>query len=266
MSSLTRGISVGTVAIDTVAESLWPRLAGLLDHAERQRAAHFVVERDRRLQIAAHALKRLMLTACAPGFVPPKSWRFEMGAGGQPTLCDRTSPRFNLSHCDGLVACGVSRRFRVGVDVKPLSDEVSFDFVRSQFSDDEVSWLSQQPADAHAEAFFRFWNLKEAYRNAVDPGAAPMPDFVKDFDPLRRRFVDSRVADAASWRFLQVEMGPRHTLALAWQAGPRKIPVDVRAVHFEEMLYGVDHKGRSSPWRFGSGPGPLAADARNEFG
>lgn len=262
MSSLTHGISVGTIAVDAVPESLWPRLAGLLDRTERQRAAHFVTERDRRRQVAVHALRRLMLSACAPGVILPNTWKFTAGAAGTACVFDRTGPHFSVSHCDGLVACGVSRRFRLGIDVKPLNDGVSFAFARSQFTEREMSWLSQQPATAHDEAFSRLWTLKEAYRHTADPGSARIPDFVDDFDPQRLRFRDSAPADAASWHFRQVDIGQRHTLALAWRAGPRKIPIDVRAVHIEEMLYGVGHEGRSTPWRFGSRPIKTRSKAR----
>lgn len=265
MRSLTHGISVGTVAIDAIPESLWPRLAGLLDRAERQRITSFVFERDRRRQIAAHALRRLMLTACAPKSVPPKTWRFEVDAAGKARVLDRAGPNFNVSHCDGLLACGVSRRFRLGVDVKPLTDNVSFEFARSQFTEGELFWLSQQPAEVYPQAFFRLWNLKEAYRNTanLDP-TVDVPDFVRGCDPLRSRSLDPASADAAAWRFFQVEIGQRHTLALAWQAGPRKIPIDIRAVHIEEMLYGVPHEGRSSPWRFGSKSGIVPSKTQDD--
>lgn len=266
MSSLTQGISVGTIAVDAVSESLWPRLGGLLDRMERQRAAHFVTERDRRRQIAVHALKRLMLSACAPGNVLPNTWRFAAGAEGKACALDRAGPHFSVSHCDGLVACGVSRRFRLGIDVKPLSDSVSFEFARSQFTESEMSWLSGQSPDSHPKAFFRLWTLKEAYRNTGGGTPAPMPDFAADFDPLRLRFHDGALVDAASWHFHQVDIGQRHTLALAWQSGSRKISIDVRAVHIEEMLYGVDHEGRSNPWRFRSRPASARLGTRSRRG
>src|SRR5215470_6487233 len=82
----TTGISVWTVVIDAVPSALWPRLVGLLNSAERERAERFIFERDRRAYQVGHALKRLMLSAHAGAVVEPQDWAFEFGRHGKPRV------------------------------------------------------------------------------------------------------------------------------------------------------------------------------------
>ncbi len=250
MSIAADGIAVGTVAVGAVPESLWPRLYGLLDSTERERAARFHFERDRRQHIAAHALKRLMLSACAHGTVAPQAWTFETALNGKPQVYERAGPHFNLSHCDGLVACAVSRRFELGLDVERLTDEIPFEFAQSQFGPEEALWLSSLPSAYRTTGFFRLWTLKEAYLKAAGLGLAqPMRDFTFGFDPLRVRFHNPSLGDASRWRFHQLEIGTRHVLALAWQSASRKVPMDVRTMHLQDLVYGPADRAGSSFWR-----------------
>ncbi|HEV7448582.1 MAG TPA: hypothetical protein VGO18_38805, partial [Steroidobacteraceae bacterium] len=55
-------ILVWTVAVREAPEPLWLRLGAMLDEVERARAARFAFERHRREFVAAHALKRLLLS------------------------------------------------------------------------------------------------------------------------------------------------------------------------------------------------------------
>src|SRR5271165_2632904 len=75
-------VAVWTVAIDAAPTLTWRQLSALLDDFERDRAARFVFERHRREYVAAHALKRLMLSF--DHAAPPRSWAFETAPGGKP--------------------------------------------------------------------------------------------------------------------------------------------------------------------------------------
>ena len=237
LTAATEGISVGTVALSTVPEPLWPRLAGLLDPAECDRAARFKFERDRRQYVAAHALKRLMLSATADASVAPQTWTFATAAGGKPHVDGGAGPHFNLSHSDGLVACGVSRGFALGVDVERLTDEVPLEFAHGQFAQEEDRWLQGLPATARPSGFFRLWTLKEAYLKAAGIGLVQsMQDFAFSFDPLTVTFHDPTLGDATTWRFHQRPIGERHMLALAWQAESRDVPIDVRPMLLQDFV------------------------------
>ena len=231
------GITAWTVAVDAVPEALWPRIAGLLDAAERERAGRFLFDRHRRQYQAAHAMKRLMLTAAARGSVAPEAWAFEMGAHGKPRVARGTGPQFNLSHCDGLVTCAVSQRVELGIDVENLDRPAPLELVNACFAPAEEDWLRCLPEAAQQTGFFRLWTLKEAYIKATGLGLTqPLDVFAFRFDPLRVTFTDPALGDPGAWRFEQRHVGVRHILALAWRAAATEVPVEVTAVRLETLL------------------------------
>jgi 4'-phosphopantetheinyl transferase len=226
------GIHIWTMSPDAVPEPSWRQFSAILDPAERERAARFVFERHRRQFTAAHALKRVMLTAAAGGGVAPAAWRFETGAHGKPKICGAAAQHFNLSHCEGAVACAFSHETEVGVDVECLDRRAPIELAESHFAASECAWLGQQPEGLRSIGFFRLWTLKEAYIKATGRGLSQrLDDFAFQFEPLRVTFADPALGDAAVWRFEQRLIGSRrHVLATAWRAGSTPIRVEVKTV------------------------------------
>jgi 4'-phosphopantetheinyl transferase len=230
-------ISVWMVAVDTVPETLWPRLDGLLVTAERKRAARFLFDRHLRQYKAAHALKRLMLTSAVGGVVAPGSWAFETDARGKPRVADGAGLQFNLSHTRGLVACAVSWQVELGVDVENLDRRAPLELAGTYFAPAEQAWLRGLPTAARPRGFFQLWTLKEAYIKATGLGLAqPLEAFAFGFDPLHVTFADPALGDPAAWRFYQRPVGTRHVLALAWRADVAVVPVETAVVRFEALL------------------------------
>lgn len=229
------GITVWTAALDAIPEACWPRFASLLDAGERERAARFLFERHRRQFVAAHALKRLMLSAAA-GATGPADWTFEAGAHGKPKLTGKRGPHFNISHCEGLVACAVSETVEIGVDVERLERPAPLELAGHYFAAAECTLLSALPQAQRPLGFFRLWTLKEAYIKATGLGLAQtLGDFAFSFEPLRVSFTDPALGDAAAWQFRQTTVGPEtHVLALAWRGAP--LPVDITPVALEALL------------------------------
>jgi 4'-phosphopantetheinyl transferase len=231
----THRITVWTVAVDAVPEELWPSLGALLDDSERARAALFFFEQHRRQYVAAHALKRLMLSALWRA--PPWTLTFETAPGGKPRLGPAPGPYFNLSHCEGLVACAVSPDLELGVDVERVSGDPPLELVRSHFAPEEERWFSSLPRLARPVAFFRLWTLKEAFIKATGRGLTqPLQDFAFGFDPLHVSFRDPALGDSRAWHFEQRVIGGEHLLALAWRGGSQDALVAIREVRFEALL------------------------------
>lgn len=209
-----------------ISEEIWPRLSALLDDNERQRAARFVFDRDRQAFVAAHALKRLML-AVETG-VAAKEWKFESAPGGKPHALPQRGPApfFNLSHCDGLVACALSSISVPGIDVECCDRDAPLAVAERHYSSEEQAWLATLPESERQTGFFMLWTLKEAFIKAVGKGLAqPLRDIVFHFDPLRVHFSDTLAAafgDPKEWQFAQNRLGARHVFALAWR-GPARV-------------------------------------------
>ena len=233
----TTGISVWTVVIDAVPSALWPRLVGLLNTAERERAERFMFERDRRAYQVGQALKRLMLSAHAGAVVEPQNWAFEFGRHGKPRVARGAGPQFNLSHCDGLVACAVSQHTELGLDVENLDRQAPFEVLPICFAASEKRWLRSLPAGAGQAAFFRLWTLKEAYIKATGMGLAqPLDALVFGLEPLAVTFLDPALGDPSAWRFEQRKIGARHILSLAWRENVAAMPIGIAAVRLEALM------------------------------
>jgi 4'-phosphopantetheinyl transferase len=126
-----------------------------LDAAERARMAQYAFERDRTLFLTARTLARRALSRHAR--VAPSEWIFDTSPHGRPFVAGPTPVPpldFNLSHCDGLVACALtSSGARVGVDVERIA-ALPVDLIDEICSAREAAALRALPAAARAERFF----------------------------------------------------------------------------------------------------------------
>jgi 4'-phosphopantetheinyl transferase len=228
-------IEVWTVTLDKTHVPQWPLLGNVLGEDERARAARFVFDRHRRGYVAAHALKRLMLSAI--GGMPPQFWTFETTRVGKPRIGPMHGPSFNLSRSEGLVACAVSQDLEVGIDVEPVNRNAPFELARRHFTAEENRWINSLPQPERPLGFFRVWTLKEAYIKATGRGLAqPLHDFTFSFDPLRVSFHNRALGDSQMWHFEQWLIGREHLLALAWHAEVQDVSVTVREMHLEKLL------------------------------
>jgi 4'-phosphopantetheinyl transferase len=214
---------------------MWNQLGTLLDNDELVRAGHFVFERHQRQYIAAHALKRLMLTAV--GGLAPQAWTFETAASGKPRVGPAGGPHFNLSHCDGLVACAASNELELGIDVEPLDREAPLEIAKGHFTPMEQGWIAATPRPEQGVAFWRVWTLKEAFIKATGRGLGqPLQGFSVAFEPLRVIFHDAALGDSDTWRFDQRQVGGTHLFALAWRDPGRQASVTLQEMQLGPLL------------------------------
>jgi 4'-phosphopantetheinyl transferase len=160
--------------------------AALLSADERQRAARFVFERDRRRYAAARARLRQLLGERLG--VAPESLQFVYSPHGKPALARRPGQRdlrFNLSHCGDVAAYAFAEGREVGVDVEavrplPGADEVAMRF----FSHRERAAYLRLAASARPQGFFDCWTRKEAFVKALGHGLShPLEAFDVSLTP-----------------------------------------------------------------------------------
>ncbi len=171
MTAITRrpsvaGLSLWQVDLDA---PLAHGACAMLSVEERSRANRFVLERNRRHFIAAHAALRQLLAIHTRGH--PGNLLFGQGSFGKPWLVHPPGVHFNLSHSQTTALIAIGTVFPVGVDVelvRPLHDALTLaaDYF-TQAECDALKRLSGTPRD---QAFLTCWTRKEACLKALGFG------------------------------------------------------------------------------------------------
>lgn len=106
---------------------------------------------------------------------------------GKPYLKNQCGIHFNISHCNGLVAC-VFSEYPVGIDAE-LPDHFEKLLIKKVLSSDEKYFFYKTAITDQLQKqwFFRFWTLKEAYVKRTGTGIRiPLSSFSFTFsdDPI----------------------------------------------------------------------------------
>jgi 4'-phosphopantetheinyl transferase len=203
---------VHTRHIDRAEEEL----AALLCADERERAARFKFDKDRRLYTAAHAGLRSLLANYLR--VAHDEIHFDAGAQGKPLLAQPASRlQFNLSHSHELALVAVAQGRAVGVDVEFVKRDFAFDEVaRRFFTAREVAALFQLPQALQRQAFFKCWTSKEAFLKAKATGLSGKLDEVQII-PSNDGLVRIE-ANVPGWSLLQLRHANGYEASLVVQA------------------------------------------------
>jgi 4'-phosphopantetheinyl transferase len=197
----------------------------LLDGPERERAARFHREEDRRRFIAAHGLLRTLLGQYLDA--PPERLQFRIGRWGKPALaCGPELPdiRFSLSHSDHLALFAFARGREVGVDVECIRSD--FDWVpvaRHFFSACETAALDTLPVAARRDAFFSVWTCKEACAKLTGEGISSAPArfeiSLRPGQALADLGIRSSAEAEGRWTVRSLRRGPDWAMAVAAEGG-----------------------------------------------
>jgi 4'-phosphopantetheinyl transferase len=194
----------------------YTRYLSWLDPEERSRLDRFVFPKDRLSFALGRALVRSRL---------PDGGRFQLNAYGRPELSvlpGLPPPRFNISHCAGMVAAAFTTGQDVGLDVEPLDRRCAdLTIARSYFAAAESRFIESQPEEEQRAAFLAFWTLKEAYIKARGMGLSiPLAEFSFTLDPLQITFSPEIADNPERWFFWRANPVPSHQVALAAIRGP----------------------------------------------
>ncbi len=196
-------------------------LAALLTPDERERAAAFHFERDRRRFAAARgALRRVLGDYLG---IAPETIRFVYGPQGKPALAGEEL-QFNLTHSGEWALLAVSDAPTVGVDLEQVRSVRDLRGVaRRFFAPGEVARLLALPADEQPAAFFQCWTRKEAFIKALGSGLShPLDRFEVAFGPdvpARLVHIAGDAQAAGQWALLLPPAPPGYEAAVAVAAG-----------------------------------------------
>jgi 4'-phosphopantetheinyl transferase len=158
------GIALHTATLDPGADDV-ARLAMLLDEEERQRAALFRFDRDRRRFVVRRARLREILGDKIG--VAPARLRFETGRNGKPQLQGEPC-HFSASHSDERLLISIGDE-ELGCDIERIVPDFDWRPVAERFfTMTEQRALLSAPDGLHS--FFRCWTRKEAFVKGLGLG------------------------------------------------------------------------------------------------
>jgi 4'-phosphopantetheinyl transferase len=199
--------------------------AKLLDEDEHQRCQRFRFQRLRHQYLITRALVRTTLSRYTA--IKPQDWHFSKNDYGRPEIADGAGLpplRFNLSHADGLIICGVVLGREIGVDVEDTQRRAAtMDIADRFFSAAECRDLHAVPQPYQPDRFFDYWTLKESYIKARGMGLAlPLGQFsfhLAGGRPVTVSFGEKIQDDPQRWRFWLLRPTARHRMAVCVEAG-----------------------------------------------
>jgi len=145
--------------------------ASLLSREERERAARFAADRERRRFTVARARLRQLLGERLGA--APEAIELTYAANGKPRLHPRhgSDLRFNVSHYEDVAAYAFANGREVGVDIEGVRSLADADAVAAlAFAPREHrAYLALDP-EQRPRAFFNCWTRKEAFVKALGAG------------------------------------------------------------------------------------------------
>ncbi len=201
---------------------IWYRSTTLLDgEAVKSADQHLSIEErahgdrlrfgaDRRDFTIAHDLLRRALSRYVD--MPPTDWRFSTNDYGKPSI-ESIDPQvralsFSLSHTRGCVACAITSKAPLGVDVERIDQSQCVQEIADRyFSKKEVGWLRQCSDELRNIRFAELWTLKEAFLKAVGVGLSGSLTNVlfRFYEPARIEFSGPSTIDPHEWHFALFE-------------------------------------------------------------
>ncbi|MFI8952450.1 4'-phosphopantetheinyl transferase family protein [Streptomyces sp. NPDC053750] len=113
----------------------------------------------------------LKYTAAAALGLRPADIELAYRIGGRPYLRGFDQIDVSLTHTDELIAVGIGRLGRIGVDTEPAGRRMSFDLLQDHVcTSAEKEELATLPEEEQSAAMLRLWTLKEAYTKAIGQG------------------------------------------------------------------------------------------------
>ena len=180
LPALEQSVHVWAVRLDDESVDL-DRGREVISFDERERAARFKFERDRRRYLVAHVALHAILGRYLK--INPATLCFDTGTNGKPKLPSGHAPsgiQFNLSHSNEMALLTVTQGGEVGVDIEYVKENFEFQEVAERFfTAKEVAAMRSLPAHLQRQAFFKCWTSKEAFLKAKGTGLSGKLDEVE---------------------------------------------------------------------------------------
>lgn len=156
-------------------------------------------------------------TAAAALRTAPECLEVSYRLGGRPYLRGFDQLDLSLTHTGDLMAVGLSRDGRIGVDVEPSDRRMRLDVLQAQMcTPTEAAELAPLTENEQSEQALRLWTLKEAYTKALGQGMRlRFTEFGFGLRTGRLLAPDGTFASRAEWAFATHRVLGRYVLSTA---------------------------------------------------
>ncbi len=215
------------------------RLERVLSEIERERAASFAQDRERRVYVATRAALRLLLAREIAR--PADAVEFAYGKRGKPRLANDATIAFNVSHSGALALIALTRNCEVGIDIEAVRPVAEMEAIAKRFfCAREYDELCSLESTAERErAFFACWTRKEAFVKALGEGLSVALDrfcvTLKPRDRARLVHVEHDAGEALAWSVHDLATENGFAAALIYRAPRRPVRVSA-AVAASDLL------------------------------
>lgn len=166
----------------------------LLSHDEKTRANKFCFYRDKRRYIVSRSGLRLILGNYLN--IDPCDIKFEYTQRGKPflpSIDNKNSINFNLSHSNELVLYAITKNRLLGIDIEYIRPMLDLnELAKRYFIKDEYKTIYSVNAREKEKLFYKYWTCKEAYLKATGEGIAGLENinFIVPYENKEFSFID----------------------------------------------------------------------------
>ena len=241
MSTLDpKDVHVWTLSVTENDQKKIDKFSHILGPVELARLKQITQNQKKLEYQAAHILCRIMLSCFSN--VAPADWLFKIGEHGRPEIhkkMNHENIRFNISHTNGMVACALTKKNNVGVDLEwPSRPNIINEIAKKKFSNEEYNYFKASPPTEQRKVFFSLWTLKESYLKATGKGLSiPLDTFAFNLDSLKISFSkECLLHNSSSWNFALFMPSDDHLCALC-VAHPNSSPQEIKhqKVHWLDL-------------------------------
>jgi 4'-phosphopantetheinyl transferase len=199
MKLLPNEIYVWRVFLPDVQENQLDKLHAILSEKEREKAARFHRELDRKSSVVARGALRTLLASYTG--VPAIELEFSYSENGKPELSlpqEMPPISFNLSHSGEWVLLAFGQGGRVGIDIEKIKSSVNLQAISERYftAEDASSVIN---AANPKSLFYKLWTQKEAYVKACGSTL---------FRELHKKI------DATIWKIYNLKVDSRYAATL----------------------------------------------------
>jgi 4'-phosphopantetheinyl transferase len=203
------------------------RLAAEYANADdRQLASQYRHPHGSQQRLMVRVLLRAMLARHYP--TPAQSWRILRDPLGAPHLAAEglttPAPFVSLSHSGDLVACAISNRARLGIDIERIRpDRQVAALAGAAFGPAEAAAVEA----AGIDAFYRIWTLREALAKASGGGFGLLVNRIDMIPPGSSGATAHQSISGSDWDFSYWRLAEPYGLGLVRRASPvaKQVPV-----------------------------------------